>query len=481
MIPSINIINKINNKISTINLLSNTKLLPKIVDDKKEIDYIKSKIKDNQSVIIIEKFDKKEIFILIDSIKLDYLKSEKIRTCGFEIFNYLKKNKISEVNIVNFTIYEKILLSFLEGIIFSAYEFDKYLTKKTEFKKLKIYLKSGINKKEIDEIVAIAEGVEITKDLINEPLSAVNSITLAEAAKNINKNSALKVKVLNKEEIVKLKMGGLLAVNMGSIDPPTFTILEWKPKSCINKKPIIFVGKGIVFDTGGLSLKPTTDSMDYMKTDMSGAAAVIGLFHIISKLQLGIHCIGLIPATDNRPDGNAITPGEVITMYDKTTVEVMNTDAEGRLILADALSFAKQYNPELVFDIATLTGAAAMAIGQFGVLAMGKTKESYFKMLKESGNNTYNRIVELPLWDEYKKLLESDIADMKNVGGKYAGSITAGKFLEHFVDYNWIHLDIAGSAFIKKKDSYRGKGPTAVGVRLFYDFLKNYNEKYSKN
>ena len=267
-------------------------------------------------------------------------------------------------------------------------------------------------------------------------------------------------------------MGGLLAVNQGSIDPPTFSIMNWKPKGATNKKPIVIIGKGIVYDTGGLSLKPTPNSMDLMKSDMGGSAAVVGAIIAIAKAKLNIHVIGLVPATDNRPSGNAYAPGDVITMHDGTSVEVLNTDAEGRLILADALSYAKKYDPELVIDLATLTGAAARAIGKQGIVAMGND-ENTMAALKVSGDEVHERLAEFPFWDEYAEDLKSNIADLKNLGGPEAGAITAGKFLEHFTNYPYTHLDIAGPAFMLSPFNYRGIGGTGVGVRLLFNFLKN--------
>jgi len=208
-----------------------------------------------------------------------------------------------------------------------------------------------------------------------------------------------------------------------------------------------------------------------MKCDMGGSAAVVGTLYAIAKAQLPLHVIGLVPATDNRPSGNAYAPGDVIRMHDGSTVEVLNTDAEGRLILADALSFAKKYQPELVIDLATLTGAAARAIGKQGIVAMGNDQKT-MSLLKESGQKVHERIAELPFWDEYKDDLKSTIADLKNLGGAEAGAITAGKFLEHFTDYPYTHLDIAGPAFMTSPFSYHGTGATGVGVRLLFDFLK---------
>lgn len=214
--------------------------------------------------------------------------------------------------------------------------------------------------------------------------------------------------------------------------------------------------------------------MDTMKSDMGGAAAVLGTMCAISEAKLPIHVIGLVPATDNRPGLNAVTPGDVITISDGTTVEVLNTDAEGRLILSDALVYAQRYNPELVIDLATLTGAAARAIGRYAIVGMGNAPKEKMKALQQSGDNTRERVVEFPFWDEYKELLKSPIADLKNIGGAEAGAITAGKFLEHFTNYPYIHLDIAGPAHLPKRVGYQVEGGTGIGVRLLFDFLSNY-------
>jgi leucyl aminopeptidase len=289
----------------------------------------------------------------------------------------------------------------------------------------------------------------------------------------MGKDAGFEVEVLNKAKITALKMGGLLAVNLGSIDPPTFTIMEYKPAGAKNKKPVVLIGKGVVYDTGGLSLKPTPNSMDMMKCDMAGAAAVAGAMYAVAKAKLPVHVIALVPATDNRPGENAYVPGDVITMYNGLTVEMLNADAEGRMILADALAYAQKYKPELVLDFATLTGAAIAAIGMSGLVVMGNADEKTKDQLKQSGFNTFERLAEMPFWDDYDDLIKSDIADMKNIGGPYAGSITAGKFLARYIDYPWMHFDIAGPAFLTAKDSYRPKGGTGVGVRLLFDYFKN--------
>ncbi len=284
-------------------------------------------------------------------------------------------------------------------------------------------------------------------------------------------DAGIKVEVFTRKKIESLKMGGLLAVNKGSIDPPTFTIMEWKPEKPKNKKPVVLVGKGVVFDTGGLNLKPG-NYMNDMKLDMAGAAMMGTAIYAIAKAKLPVHVIALIPATDNRPSGNAYVTGDVITMFDGTKVEVINTDAEGRMILADALSYAKKYDPELVIDAATLTGAASRAIGKYGLVAMEKDATKQMQKLKKTGDKVYERIAEFPFWDEYGELIKSEVADIKNLGGTDAGMITAGKFLAHFTDYPFIHLDIAGPAFISKKDGYITAGGTGMGVRLLYHFVK---------
>ncbi|MBI1316201.1 peptidase M17 [bacterium] len=359
-----------------------------------------------------------------------------------------------------------------EGLWLGSYRFDRYLSKAPTSAPGKVSV-PGLDDAVLHALSALVRSVFEARDLINEPVSALNAEKLASEAVRIGKEAGFKVEVLNKKKIESLKMGGILAVNQGSIDPPTFSILEWNPKGAKNEKPLVVVGKGVVYDTGGLSLKPTPGSMDSMKCDMSGAAAVIGLFALAARTQLPYKLVGLIPASDNRPGGNAYAPGDIVRMYDGTTIEVMNTDAEGRMLLADALSYAKKYDPELVIDLATLTGSASNAIGKNGMVGMGNAPAKVMDALVESGARVYERIAVFPFWDDYAEMLKSPIADMKNIGGKTAGAITAGKFLEHFTDYPYIHLDIAGPAFLEADDHYRVRGGTGVGIRLLYDFLKN--------
>lgn len=456
--------------------IANNKWTPDIKEfSAEEIKYIKNKIKDKADVIFLNRYNSIKSIVFIKTNIPAFQIKEKLRIAASNVCSQLNKEKVKNVVVYNTSNSSEYTFSFTEGLILSNYSFLKYFTKdKEKSSRLeKISIKcSKIKSGEIDELNIITKAVSIARDLVSEPLSGLSAVKLSEEIVKFGNEAGFKTEVFNKKKIETLKMGGLLAVNKGSIDPPTFSILEWKPKNPKNKKPILLVGKGIVFDTGGINLKPGK-SMETMKCDMAGAAAVIGTMFAISSNKIPVHVIALIPATDNRPGGNAYVPQDIIKMYDGTTVEVLNTDAEGRMILADALSYAKNYKPELVVDIATLTGSAAAAIGPTAIVGMGNAKPATFKKLQASGENVYERIVEFPFWDEFNESLKSDYADIKNIGGSYAGAITAGKFLEYFTDYPYIHLDIAGPAYLSTKDSYRGKGGTGVGVRLLYDFIKN--------
>ncbi len=369
---------------------------------------------------------------------------------------------------------------FAEGLSLSSYKFEKYLSKDRKEKNCLTKVTTNNQDADLKTVSSIVDATVWSRDLVNEPLSYLTATKLSEEIKDKCGKAGVKVEVFKKAKIESLKMGGLLAVNKGSIDPPTFTILEWKPKKVVNAKPIVLVGKGIVYDTGGLSLKPTANSMDFMKSDMGGAAAMVGTTLAIAKLKLPLHIITLIPATDNRPGGNAYAPGDIITMFDGTTVEVLNTDAEGRMVLADALAYAKKYDPELVIDGATLTGSAVRAIGLFGICAMGNAPQKEFNLLDKAGMQAHDRIVQFPFWDDYAAEMKSPIADLNNLGGPYAGLITAGKFLEHFTDYPYIHLDIAGPTFMHKRDNYRGLGGTGAGVRLLTEYFRNKAKEMKK-
>lgn len=462
-------ISKIDTKENLIYLISSEKELQATQFSKEELSFIKKELKNEQKQIEINRFST-YVFIVLCDAKTDYKAQEKTRIAASSLLTTLNAKKITTATLIGTP---TLTIPFIEGLGLANYQFLKYYSDKKEnsFKKINYFSE---NNTLLNEIEALTKATNYAKDLVNEPLSYLTAVQFSKEIQKLGKEAGFKVEVFNKSKIEALKMGGLLAVNKGSIDPPTFSVLEWKPAKAKNKKPIILVGKGVVYDTGGLSLKPTPNSMDFMKCDMGGAAAVVGAMYAISINKLPYHVVALVPATDNRPGGNAYVPGDVITMHNGKTVEVLNTDAEGRLLLADALSYAQKYKPELVIDIATLTGAAAAAIGHYGIVAMGNTDEQAFNKLKTSGNNVYERLVEFPFWDEYNEQLKSSIADLTNLGNGMGGAITAGKFLENFTDYPYIHLDIAGPAFLKKQINYLSQGGTGVGVRLFYDFVKNY-------
>jgi leucyl aminopeptidase len=401
---------------------------------------------------------------------------ESLRKNGAVITDTLNANKKKQITIVNETTKGSHSWALAEGIALANYQFAHH--KPSAKKHLNTLdtisiLDSRMREDHLGNLNTVIDATYKARDLVNEPVNILNAHNLANAFKDMGKKAGFKVEVLNKTKIQQLKMGGLLAVNAGSVDEPTFSIMEYNPKNAKNKRPYVLVGKGVVYDTGGLSLKPTPNSMDSMKCDMAGAAAVGCTMYAIAKAKLPVHVIGLVPATDNRPGFNAFAPGDIITMMDGSTVEMLNSDAEGRMILADALHYAKRYNPELTIDLATLTGAAAAAIGQYGIVSMGNAPDRHKAKLHESGDRVHERLAEFPFWDDYYELMKSDIADMKNLGGPYGGAITAGKFLERFTNYPYVHFDIAGPAFIAGKDSYRGKGGTGVGVRLLFDFFAN--------
>jgi leucyl aminopeptidase len=399
--------------------------------------------------------------------------NEKLRIAGFQVFSKLTKIDKSvfiwgDPDNAWYT---------AEGLMLSSYQFLPYFSDATKRKSslVEIYLPEELSNKKLNELDSIQKAVFWARDRVNEPVSHLNASQLASHIERLGKEAGFQVQILEKTQIESLKMGGLLAVNKGSIDPPTFTIAEYKPEKPVNKKPIVLVGKGVVYDTGGLSLKPTPNSMDVMKSDMAGAATVIGTIYLVALQKLNVHVIALVPSTDNRPCGNAYAPGDVITMYNGKTVEVLNTDAEGRMILADALSYAQKFKPELVIDAATLTGAALRAIGTKASVVMGNAPDIYFQALEKAGEDVFERIVRFPFWEEYGEEMKSSIADLKNIGGPNAGMITAGKFLENFVDAPFIHMDIAGPAWLDTKENYKGQGGTGSGIRLLYKFLKNKN------
>jgi len=461
-------------------LTDNAKNLPASHFGKKEIDYVKAEFKNKSKIVFINQYNRTVCVVNISGDKKEaHDVVEAYRKAGNDALGRFNKTKAKQVVVVSFIGKPGLSIAFAEGMALGNYQFLKYrkdAAKERNSVRTILIQDESVSRRDAELLQISTNAVYNARNLVNEPQSYLTSEVLAGEFVRLGKEAGFSVTVFDKEKITELRMGGLLAVNKGSIQPPTFTIMEWKSANAKNKKPVVLVGKGVVYDTGGLSLKPTLNSMDYMKSDMAGSAAVGCAMYAVAKAKLPLHVIALVPSTDNRPDGDAYAPGDVITMYDKTTVEVLNTDAEGRMILADALSWAKQYQPQLVMDFATLTGAASAAVGPYGMVCMGKVDKGTVDALKQSGDAVYERLAEFPFWDEYSELIKSDIAELKNVGGSSAGAITAGKFLQHFTDYPWYHFDIAGVGFLHKPDSYRGKNGSGYGVRFIFDYLKKLSQ-----
>lgn len=365
----------------------------------------------------------------------------------------------------------------VEGALLGSYRYDRWKSRTADFppriRSLRLLVPDARTRRAVAAAVRTAviacEGTMLARDLANAPGNELYPASLARRAADEGRRRGFRVRVLAGPALRRERMGGLIGVGRGSARSPRFIIMEHGRRG--RRTPtIVLVGKGVTFDSGGISIKPSAD-MALMKMDMSGAAAVIGALSAAARLKLPIHLVGLVPAVENLPGGRALKPGDILTHVNGLTSEVDNTDAEGRLILADALAYAARYTPDAVIDLATLTGAVVVALGQV-VSGMMGTDRRVMDELREAGLRTYERVWELPLYEEYEKLIASDVADVKNVGGRWAGAITAALFLKRFAgDLPWVHLDIAGTAIMESRTEYISKGGTGVGVRLLTDFL----------
>lgn len=314
---------------------------------------------------------------------------------------------------------------------------------------------------------AVAAGQQLTRGIQVLPADTCTPEYLAGRAREIADRHGFRITVLDRSQLEAEGMRAILAVGQGSANEPRFIAIEYRGS---DDAPTVLVGKGVTFDTGGISIKPA-QGMEDMKFDMSGAAAVLGTFELLGRLRPACHVIGLIPSAENMVSGSSYRPGDVVRAHSGKTIEVVNTDAEGRLLLADALSWARRYQPAAVVDCATLTGAVVIGLGHTATAVMG-TSDELVGRLREAGERSGERLWELPLWDDYRDLIKSDIADMKNSGGRPAGTISAAWFLKEFAeDYPWAHLDIAGTAYTDREHPTQVKGPTGILVRLFAEFL----------
>jgi len=438
-----------------------------------EVNFINKLIEKDKKLILLHRMPGLLAFCLIKDNSNNTL--EQLRKAGASLFNQVSDLLPADSKIINLTELPDVSLAFLEGFSLKNYSFNKYKSADKVLNLQQNHWKicdKNTNEDELNELSNLIETVLEARNLVNEPANFLTAVTLANRTKELGEMYGFTTEILEKKQIESLRMGGLLSVNLGSEIPPTFTIATYKPENAINNKPFILVGKGVVYDTGGLSLKPTPDSMDIMKCDMGGAATVIATISAVAANKLPIYTIALIPATDNRLNAKAYSPGDIITMFNGKTVEVKNTDAEGRLILADALTYAQRFEPSLVIDVATLTGASVRAIGGYASAFFSTAEEEKNKQMQLASERTFERIMQFPLWNDYFEELKSDVADISNLGKVNAGHISAAKFLEYFTNYPWMHIDIAGPAFIPAENGYLTKGGTGVGVRLLYNFLK---------
>jgi leucyl aminopeptidase len=366
-----------------------------------------------------------------------------------------------------------------EGAILGSYRFDRYRTAE-DLPRAPDTLWLASDSREGAALgrgvrigTIIAESTNLARDLSNEPGSVHTPAWLAERARELARGLGVRARILGPRELDRAKMAGILTVGRGSEHAPRLIELEYRPRGARPKATLALVGKGITFDTGGISLKPAA-SMEEMKHDMSGGAAVLGAIRAAALLKLPFRLVGLVAAAENKPGPTAYLPGDVVRSASGKTIEVLSTDAEGRIVLADALHYASSFQPDAIIDVATLTGACIVALGTHCSAVIGND-EPLLRQIREAGERASERVWPLPLWEEYKEQVKGQVGDLKNTGGREGGTITAGAFLSHFVGTTrWAHLDIAGTAFTKKELAYCAPGATGVGVRLLTDLLRSW-------
>src|SRR5919109_2274800 len=407
---------------------------------------------------------------------------EKTRNLTGKVVNKSKELATDEFVIIPFkSIDNEHVSAMVEGIKLSDYSFRNYKKDEDSTDLNQVRILTSKDLPAIQSIIksasVLSDAVIFTRDISNLPPNDCSPKVLASFSEKLSVNSKIKVRVIGKDEMRTYGFGGILAVGRGSSSAPNLIVIEYLG-STKNDKPIVVVGKAVTFDTGGISIKPS-EKMEEMKYDKCGGCNVIGIMKAISDLDLKTNVIGIIPAVENMPSGDSYRPGDIIRMYNNKTVEVLNTDAEGRIILGDALAFAvKTFAPQSIIDMATLTGAAIIALGSNVAALMGNNRELVTKILDYS-SQTGEKIWELPLFDDYKEQLKSSNADIKNIGGRAGGAITAAAFLSYFVDdIPWAHLDIAGTAWNQegtKEKTYNPKGATGFGIRTIVKFIASHN------
>ena len=439
--------------------------------------FLKKKSKDNKKQIFsFDLSESQKCFLILIKKNLNIYE---INNLGASLKNYIKTDKtIKNICILGNSFSEEIISEFAYGFELKSYTFNKYKSKKDDFvQSIDFSVKNSSSfKLKYKNFSSIKEGVFLARDLVSEPPNVLNPKKYTEEIKKLKK-FGLKVEVLNEKQMKKLGMHSLLGVGQGSENESFMVVIKWNGAEQKFGKPLAFVGKGVCFDTGGISLKPAR-FMEEMKYDMGGSAVVVGLMKCLAKRKAKVNAIGVVGLVENMPDGNAQRPGDIVKSYSGKTIEVLNTDAEGRLVLADALTYTeKKFNPKFIIDLATLTGAIIMALGE-EYAGLFSNNDKISNELHEIGNQINEKVWRLPLHKNYDKLMNSAYADVQNInyaGG--AGSITAAQFLQRFIIKNtpWAHLDIAGMAFSKKAASLNSGGATGFGVRLLNDLvMKNY-------
>jgi len=422
--------------------------------------------KHNQIVLLHTGGNIKPLRVLLIGLGKD-VDREKLRQAGGRASTFLNTAGIKDIALSTRTISELKLMhtDFLEGFLLADYRFDRYKKEKDKktFRSITILSKDNLTK-QVKLTKALVAATHFARDLINTPSNDMTPSALVKAARSIPKVS---VKVIERKQAEALGMGAYLSVSKGSTEPPKFIIVTYKSR---NIRPIVLIGKSITFDSGGISLKPS-EGLGKMKYDMAGGAAVLGALKASSEMNLPLHIIGILPATENLPGGSASKPGDVVKSIEGKTIEIITTDAEGRMSLADSIGYAKKFKPSAVIDIATLTGACVITFGGEAIAMMGNN-EPLMRTMKKASEETFERVWEMPLFDEYKEYVKSDIADLRNSAGKEGSLVTSGYFLREFAgEVPWIHLDIAGTAWTDKDKPYAPKGATGVGVRLLLNFL----------
>ncbi|HKR72885.1 MAG TPA: leucyl aminopeptidase [Candidatus Nitrosocosmicus sp.] len=450
--------------------------------------HLKSTKKYGKSMTLGISLDDSPITILLiglgDSNKLT---SDRVRHIGGLISLRCKELDFTRINILKFFSEPTYFEPLIEGLVLSRYEFNNF---KENYSKQAPDLASSADSNiniitdgsnleveltQINKSKTICDAVFFSRDLANSPPNHINPDKLAQSAKSLESINNIKIQILDQSQIKEMGMNGIISVGKGSENEPKVIIVNYN-NSETNEKPILLVGKAVTFDTGGISIKPS-DRMDEMKFDKSGGCTVLGIMKAIGNLALPLNVIAIIPAVENMPSGSAYRPGDIIRMYNGKTVEVLNTDAEGRMILADALAYGiSKYSPKCVIDFATLTGACIIALGT-NVAGIIGNDDKLIQQLKISASSTGEKIWQLPLYEEFFDLIKSNIASIKNIGGRTGGTITAAAFLSNFVENTpWVHFDIAGTAWTQdgtSEKSYNPKGATGFGIRLIINFLEN--------